>query len=79
MQQARTKCTQNVIIHRPHDVTLRRPTLQLRCLAGLTVLPAAAAFDRGGLADCMLSDLPGRLLPLFMAALKPIKVTSCEQ
>ena len=55
-------------------MTLRRPTLQLRCLAGLLVLAAAPDLDKGGLADC-ISDLPGRvLLEALMEALAPTVV-----
>lgn len=54
-----------------HEVTRRRPTLQLRCLAGRAALPAAPDFAIGGLADWTVSGLPGWLLPLLLDALKP--------
>jgi hypothetical protein len=50
-----------------HEVTLRRPTLQLRCRAGLT-LPALST---DGFSDCTLSGLPVLLLLRLIDTLMP--------
>ena len=45
-----------------HEVTLRRPTLQLRCRAGLTLPAAVPALGTGRFSDWTLSGLPLLLL-----------------
>ncbi len=54
-----------------HEVTLRRPTLQLRCRAGLTLPVAVPALGTDGFSDCTLSGLPVLLLLRLIDTLMP--------
>lgn len=57
-------------------MTLRRPTLQLRCRAGLVTLAAVPALGNGGRANSTLSGLPTLLLLRLADALTPAMVQS---
>ncbi|KAA6423267.1 MAG: hypothetical protein FRX49_06719 [Trebouxia sp. A1-2] len=61
-----------------HEVTLRRPTLQLRCRAGLTLPAAVPALGTGGFSDWTLSSLPFLLLLRLTDTLIPVVMQQNE-
>lgn len=62
-----------------HEVTLRRPTLQLRSRAGLPLPAAVPALGTGGFSDWTLSGLPLLLLLRLIDPLMPAGTQQTKQ